>query len=220
MKSKFFISSILLSLALIFTLGIGAYGQGIGWLPHPGGVELSNLTPGDTTTVTLKFVITDGMDLTKDQWLNVDLSSFQINSTQAIVEGNYTFSTTTIEGETAIDMDNDGTDFEATVSGSVVTFTLLNENSIVPADTITLVIDSQNGLLKNKGKGPFPTGFDDDIQVKVRSQDQPVNSTDADTDDILDKAQNSSIITFTLADTNASEQTYFTLVDSERADTC
>ncbi|MFC1558709.1 FlgD immunoglobulin-like domain containing protein, partial [candidate division KSB1 bacterium] len=65
--------------------------------------------------------------------------------------------------------------------------------------------------MRNKGKGAAT----DDIAVRIRTEDQPVFSSDTDTD-VLTEAQNASITYFTIWDSNATEQTYFTLKDTAR----
>ena len=79
MKSKLFTRSIIIGVIFIFTLSFAAYGQGIQWLTG-NAVTLTNSTPGDTTGVILRFKLSAGADLTDGQWMEIDLSSFQILS--------------------------------------------------------------------------------------------------------------------------------------------
>ncbi len=220
MKSNFVIKLVLFSLVFILTIGFGTFGQGINWVDSPNGVWVSNKTPGDTTSLLLRFIITDGAQLTKDQWLEIDLSDFQIKSTAEVQkQRNYIFTAPVTPEGAVINMDNDTTDFgvaPVSLTGDTLRFTLTNENALVPDDTVNLYIDSKNGLLRNKGRGTVSTGENDDIRVKIRSSDQPVFSGDYDADDSLSAPQNASIIGFTIADSNASQSTYFTLVDTAR----
>ena len=76
MKSKLFTRSLIICVILLVTLTFATFGQGIQWLTGQA-VTLTNSTPGDTTSVTLRFKLSSGADLTNGQWLEVDLSSFQ-----------------------------------------------------------------------------------------------------------------------------------------------
>ena len=138
MKSKLFTRSLIICVIFIFTLTFAAFGQGIQWLTAPSeAVTLTNSTPGDTTSVTLRFKLSDGADLTNGQWLEIDLSSFQILSSQASNCTNFVFTSSRTAGGDTIDMDNDVTDFTSTLlSNNIIKISLTNELSFVPDDTV------------------------------------------------------------------------------------
>jgi hypothetical protein len=187
-----------------------AYGQsGINWYGTPNGVTNGNTAPGDSTTLTLNIILGSGAELTNGQNLDVDLSSFQLDVTAAETASNYTFSSP----NSALNMDNDGTDFSVTHTGNnIVRITLTNQFAQVPGDSVTLVVS--NAAVRNLGSGGTLTAEGDNIGVYVASSDQPVFSRDTDTDDALASANVQALKTITLGDSIASASTWVTVIDT------
>ena len=157
--------------ALIMAFSPSAFGQ-IRWYDSPDGVTLSSKVPGTATNVTLKFILGQGMQLTNGQWLELDLSSFMVDPTQVALRKNYIFTS----NNATLRMDSTA-DYSITYSSTTgyVTITLVTENALLPADSITLTIQN---VLFNKGNAA--SGYD--YQVRIHSFDQPVFATDYNTD--------------------------------------
>ena len=198
-KSVFVLAAFM---AIILISGADAFGQ-IQWLDSPTGVGVSSSTPGKATNDTLRIILGEFSQLTNTQWLEIDLSSFQVDETAAATAANYSFSS----NNAGLQMNN-STDFSAgyTSSTSVVRLTLVTENALVPGDTVTVVI--QNVTTHN---GKTSSGASSDYRFRVRSSDQPVFQSDADTDNLLTTPNYNNLTAVTNADTLAQNTNWATL---------
>ena len=186
-------------LVFVLALSPGAFGQ-IRWFDSPDGVALSSKVPGVATTITLKFIIGQGQELTNGQWLELDLSSFQVDPAQVTLAKNYSFQNTYASSH----MDSTA-DYTVTYNSTngYVTISLVNENALVPADSIVLVISN---VLYNKGNAAI--GYD--YQVRIHSFDQPQFSPDYNTDKFYATANDLTLNSVTVPEVVASTPDYIT----------
>ncbi|MFC1561893.1 hypothetical protein ACFL4Q_02730 [candidate division KSB1 bacterium] len=203
-------------MAVLFVYNGDVFGQ-IQWRGTPNGVVLTSKDPGDTVTVTLNILLGQNSQLTKGDWLDIDLSDFQfINSSVSTDETKYAFSS-----PSAYNMDNDGSDFEVAQSPdypsdpNIMRVSLTGDLALLPADSVQVVI---TGALRNKGRSdPVATSGDDaDFRVRVRSADQPLFSSDNndESENKLDPPNTQEIVSFFSYDSTAGNNTYMTFVDS------
>jgi len=194
----------MMAMVIIFTGS--ALGQ-VAWKASPNGVALTVDDPGMLTSANLTFTLGEVSQLTDGQWLEVDLSAFTVDASNAILAANYAFAST----NTSLNMDNDGSDFTVsyTASTKVARITLASELALVPAQSeITLTISN---VLYNPGNLDWAQATED-YYFKVRTEDQPLWSQDNDTDEELDYPNDQQITSITMGDTVASNATYMTIV--------
>lgn len=202
MRSKAVI--VFVTLLAVTLLAGSAFAQ-IQWNPNRA-ATLSVDLPGKPTTATLRMYIDPTAELTNDQWLKIHIGDFfVVSSTEAENAGNYSFAS----ASGSLNMDNDGSDFAVTYSeaDSILTITL-DEYALIPGDSLYIVISN---VLINKGDNGSSS---DAFHFKVRSTDQPLWSTDTDSDNDLQAASDQRMSSITFGDSVASNQTYVTIIDT------
>ncbi|MFC1726538.1 hypothetical protein ACFL4T_13025, partial [candidate division KSB1 bacterium] len=194
------IVTILLLLTVVLTSN--SYGQGIIWKSNNRGVYV-NKTPGIATACTLKFRISTGNHLVQNDWMKIDLSNFQVNTTKVNWLGQYRFRS----ANTSQTIKMDTTNFDVSWSSTLkeLTITLNGENALFPSDSATVIIGNQ--VLTNLGRGPNRNATNSDIKVRVKTSKQPVYSPSTMTTTIKLNAPNDQQVT-TIAPSDANAQEY------------
>jgi len=212
MKTKFFFSLVAIIFCILAVSSV-SYGQGILWYDPDDAVILSDSDPGDTTAVTLNFILGSGAELTNTQTITFDLSSFQVDPVEVLQQSNYEWSSVRTSAGDTINMDSDTTDYTVSFveSTGYLTFTLATENSLIPDDTVHLYISSD--VLRNKGEQRADAI--DDITLQVKSSDQVVFSAESETDDLSDP-KSADAIYMVAADSLGGNWTYWTFKDTTR----
>jgi len=200
---KMMITIIIFSSLLALTTSVHSQ---ITW--YSNGLGLSDKTPGKVSTDTLRFILGTNSELTKSQTLTLDLSAFQVVTSEVLTKSNYDFSLSPSASKyDNFSMTEDDWSLSYNLTTKQLTFTLLTDNSLLPGDSTVLVISS---ILANPGYSS--TSVNQDVSIRVKSYDEPVFSRSE--YDRLDSPGDQIIGQITFADTNASVTTYATIYDT------
>ncbi len=179
-------------LAVIMIFGTSPYAQ-VDWFADGAGITLSNDSTGKASDATLEVILGVGAQLTVGNWMEIDLGSFQVDESAAETESNYTFFGYSSDAQLKMGSTDFSADF--TESTGIVRLTLVEDNSLVPSDSLRIIISN---VLTNSGtKGAAST---DDYTINIRTSDQPVFASDNETDSQFGIPNDNAISAITVAD--------------------